>query len=151
MATSIKNLRLLSLDGGGIRGLSTLLILQRIFYVLDQKLDSNWNRPLKPCQFFDLIAGTSTGGLIAIMLGTFGMTIADCISEYLELAPKIFPAEGFVARSTPLRLLKGLRGSSRFDARILENEMKKLIQKYLGRNPELALEDVPLSEDTCRV
>jgi patatin-like phospholipase/acyl hydrolase len=151
MAKTTKNLRLLSLDGGGVRGLSSLLILRRIFHVLDQKLDSSWKRPLKPCQFFDLIAGTSTGGLIAIMLGTLGMKIDDCIQEYLELAPKIFPTEGFVVRSKPSKLFKAVRGSARFDAMALENEVKKLVEKYLRREPDSALEDVPLSEDSCRV
>ena len=106
---------------------------------------------MKPRQFFDLITGTSTGGLISIMLGTLGMTIDECIREYLELAPKLFPAKGFVARSKASRLFQGLRSTSRFDATTLENEVKKLIQKYLQSNPESALEDVPLSENSCRV
>jgi patatin-like phospholipase/acyl hydrolase len=117
----------------------------------NKRSDPSWKRPLKPCHFFDLIGDTSTGGLIAIMLSTLGMTIDDCITEYMELAPRIFPREGFVARSRISRLLKGLRGTARFDATTLEDEIKKLVQKYLGPNLELALDDVPLSEDSCRV
>ena len=45
-----------------MRGLSSLLILKRIMYVLDGKVDSAINRPLLPCHYFDMIAGTSTGG-----------------------------------------------------------------------------------------
>jgi patatin-like phospholipase/acyl hydrolase len=62
--------RILSLDGGGIRGLSTLLILKNILDSVrrESKIDS-----LLPCEYFDLIGGTSTGGLIAIMLGRLGM------------------------------------------------------------------------------
>jgi hypothetical protein len=35
-----------------------------------------------PCHYFDYIAGTSVGGLIAIMLGMFGMSVDDCINEF---------------------------------------------------------------------
>ena len=52
-----------SLDGGGVRGLVSLLILRRLLYLV------NHRSPPKPCEVFDFIAGTSTGGLIAIMLG----------------------------------------------------------------------------------
>jgi hypothetical protein len=85
------------------------------------------------------------------MLGTLSMTIDQCIQEYLKLAPKIFPEEGFVAGSKALKFFKGLHGTTRFDATTLEKEMKKLIDKYLERDSELALEDVPLSDDACRV
>ncbi|KAI1407273.1 FabD/lysophospholipase-like protein [Hypoxylon sp. FL1857] len=47
-------------------------------------------KPFLPCHYFDYIAGTSTGGLIAIMLGRFRMTVDDCIHEYLHLAGKVF-------------------------------------------------------------
>jgi patatin-like phospholipase/acyl hydrolase len=50
------NLRLLSLDGGGIRGLSSLMILGRLMETIDA------SNPPKPCEYFDMIAGTSTGG-----------------------------------------------------------------------------------------
>ena len=61
--------RVLSLDGGGVRGLSSLLILSEIMEDIDRVTDE----PPKPCDYFDLIGGTSTGGLIAIMLGLLRM------------------------------------------------------------------------------
>ena len=49
-------------DGGGVRGLASLLILKRIMWALDERLGRDVKRPLLPCQHFDMIAGTSTGG-----------------------------------------------------------------------------------------
>ena len=52
---------LLSLDGGGVRGLSTLYILKGLMDRLNQARPKG--APMKkPCEEFDLIGGTSTGG-----------------------------------------------------------------------------------------
>jgi patatin-like phospholipase/acyl hydrolase len=56
MAPSTNGLRLLALDGGGVRGLSSLMILQQLMSRL------NPQSPPKPCEYFDMIGGTSTGG-----------------------------------------------------------------------------------------
>jgi len=70
--TDIKHCpRILSLDGGGVRGLSSLLILREIMEEIGRRTKAA-ETPL-PCECFDLIGGTSTGGLIAIMLGRLGM------------------------------------------------------------------------------
>jgi patatin-like phospholipase/acyl hydrolase len=53
---------LLSLDGGGVRGLSSLYILQSIMNRLNFMREEAGLRPKKPCEIFDLIGGTSTGG-----------------------------------------------------------------------------------------
>ena len=54
---------LLSLDGGGVRGLSTLYILKSLMDRLNHERKENGNLPsVKPCEVFDLIGGTSTGG-----------------------------------------------------------------------------------------
>lgn len=54
-------LYLLSLDGGGVRGLSTLYILKGLMDRLNQAQPKD--APIKkPCEVFDLIGGTSTGG-----------------------------------------------------------------------------------------
>lgn len=63
--------RILSLDGGGVRGLSSLLILRDVMEEIGRRTKAA-QTPL-PCQYFDLIGGTSTGGLIAIMLGRLAM------------------------------------------------------------------------------
>jgi len=63
--------RILSLDGGGVRGLSSLLILREIMEDIEQRTGAS--ETPRPCDYFDLIGGTSTGGLIAIMLGLLGM------------------------------------------------------------------------------
>ena len=57
---------LLSLDSRGVRGLSTLYILKNIFIQLNHGR-SLINLPLvKPCEVFNLIGGTSTGGYVLI-------------------------------------------------------------------------------------
>lgn len=55
-----KGLCLLSLDGGGVRGLSTLFILRDVMNHLNRERGEG--RHVKPCEVFDLIGGTSTGG-----------------------------------------------------------------------------------------
>lgn len=57
-------IRILSLDGGGIRGIITCVILKYIEEQL-QKLD---NPTAKIGDYFDLVAGTSTGGILASIL-----------------------------------------------------------------------------------
>lgn len=53
-----KDLCLLSLDNGGVRGLSSLQILKQLMEAIDP------DHPPKPCDYFDMIAGTGTGGYV---------------------------------------------------------------------------------------
>ena len=53
---------LLSLDGGGVRGLSTLLILKRLMDRTNAERSTRGLTLAKPHELFDLIGGTSTGG-----------------------------------------------------------------------------------------
>jgi len=77
--------RVLSLDGGGARGYLTARILANIELTLDAA-----NKDTKPVgQRFDFIAGTSTGGIIALGLAT-GRTAAEIVSFYETLVPVIF-------------------------------------------------------------
>ncbi|EWZ28291.1 hypothetical protein FOZG_17997 [Fusarium oxysporum Fo47] len=59
MASSVP-LKILSLDGGGIRGISSLLILEHIMEKIRETRGLGHVR--RPCEHFDLIGGTSTGG-----------------------------------------------------------------------------------------
>lgn len=77
-----KPFRVLSLDGGGIRGLYTASILQRL---LNRYGDGNKDLG----RGFDLIAGTSTGGILAMALAS-GVPVAKIIQLYKEAGPRIF-------------------------------------------------------------
>jgi patatin-like phospholipase/acyl hydrolase len=77
-------LRILSLDGGGIRGISSLYILKSLLEQAEQDREAAARNialrrqapsttTLRPCEIFDLICGTSTGGLIALLLGRLEM------------------------------------------------------------------------------
>lgn len=53
-----------SKDGGGIRGLSPLLMLKEIFFRIQQ--ENELDSPPRPCEIFDLAGGTGTGGYVLI-------------------------------------------------------------------------------------
>ncbi|CAE6510762.1 unnamed protein product [Rhizoctonia solani] len=80
--------RILSLDGGGVRGYSALIILEA--FMLRVKLHYESEEDILPADFFDLIIGTSTGGIMALMLGRLRMSVADCIKAYQALSSRIF-------------------------------------------------------------
>src|SRR5947207_9104557 len=77
-----KFFRILSLDGGGIRGVFPAAFLAR--------LEEHLEHPIG--RYFDLIAGTSTGGIIAIGLG-LGLSAGDIVKLYVEQGPAIFDQE----------------------------------------------------------
>lgn len=110
---------ILSLDGGGVRSFSSLLILQELMRAVGEHerrlnpdaissayspvvncLPDEGPIPLAdgtrsilgylPCHYFDYVSGTSTGGLIAIMLGRLRMSVDEVIEEYKELSAKVF-------------------------------------------------------------
>ncbi|KKF94956.1 Vegetative incompatibility protein HET-E-1 [Ceratocystis platani] len=80
-------LKVLSLDGGGVRGLSSLLILKKIAeHIRDTE---GYTEIQKPYEMFDLIGGTGTGGIIAIMLGRLKMTLHQSIEAALLAMTKV--------------------------------------------------------------
>ncbi|MRJ03082.1 MAG: patatin-like phospholipase family protein [Epsilonproteobacteria bacterium] len=77
--------RILSLDGGGIRGYLTISILERI----EKGLNRFYGDDLPIGQRFDLIVGTSTGGIIATALA-LGKSARETRELYENLVQKIF-------------------------------------------------------------
>ena len=53
-----------------------------------------------PHHVFQLVAGTSTGGLIALMLGKMGMTVEECVNQYEKLSKKVFGKKHLRGRIT---------------------------------------------------
>jgi patatin-like phospholipase/acyl hydrolase len=78
--------RILSLDGGGIRGALTLGFLKKLETILRQ---IEGNPDLLLCDYFDLIGGTSTGSIIASALA-IGKTVDEITELYMNLGGKIF-------------------------------------------------------------
>jgi hypothetical protein len=99
--------RILSLDGGGIRGIVTLEILA----ALEQRLGVDFTKQ------FDLIAGTSTGGMIALGLAA-GVSVSELRRLYIEHGTKIFPARNRRGLAFVLNLIR-----PRYDSRILERQI----------------------------
>ncbi|KIX10657.1 uncharacterized protein Z518_01741 [Rhinocladiella mackenziei CBS 650.93] len=89
-------IRVLSLDGGGVRGYSMLIILQELMhrvYVETHGKPPSRDATPKPCDYFDLIGGTGTGGLIAIMLGRLRMDLETCMDVYVKMTRKVFETD----------------------------------------------------------
>jgi hypothetical protein len=78
---------MLSLDGGGIRGVLTIEVLIEMENQLRQALGAGDDFRL--CDFFDYIGGTSTGGIIAASLAR-GLSAKEVLNFYLEIGPKMF-------------------------------------------------------------
>lgn len=103
-------MKILSIRGGGIRGLAPATLFRDIEDMTGRPFASN----------FDLIAGTSTGGILAIALG-LGISARQIVEFYLEDGPAIFKR----------RLLHrfGLTGS-KYDSKVLQAALQK---RFAGR------------------
>ncbi|RMD40875.1 hypothetical protein DV735_g4252, partial [Chaetothyriales sp. CBS 134920] len=133
---------LLSLDGGGVKGISSLMILQRIMdrvREIENKERSFTDAAERlPRDYFDLAGGTSTGGLAALMMFRLGMSTSQTIDQYKTLASKVFAPTiaGFEIHKLPLgyslgnlwlwakRLIKG----ASFSADRLEDAIDTVLQ-----------------------
>jgi hypothetical protein len=107
--------RILSLDGGGIRGTLTLGFLKRIETILRERHN---NPSLKLADYFDLIGGTSTGAIIAGALA-IGMDVDTIRERYLDLGGKIFSSKSSI---------NFLFYSQKFDVKHLEKSLCDIFQ-----------------------
>lgn len=81
----MKKLKVLSLDGGGVRGYLSAKILANV----EQLLNETYNEDINIGQRFDLITGTSTGGIIACAL-SIGTSAKEIFNLYETLIPEVF-------------------------------------------------------------
>lgn len=72
---SKRGLRILSMDGGGMRGMATVQMLRNIERGTGRRIH----------EMFDLICGTSTGGMLAVALGIKLMDLDQCEEIYKTL------------------------------------------------------------------
>lgn len=84
--------RILALDGGGLRGIVTLSMLAEIESLLKEQ--HGGAESFRLSHYFDLIAGTSTGAIIAAALAR-DMTVAELTKKYLSLGKSVFQKSWF--------------------------------------------------------
>ncbi|CDP01333.1 unnamed protein product [Coffea canephora] len=162
MATTVSALKpqsygncvtILSIDGGGIRGIIPGVVLGYLETEL-QKLDGS---DVRLADYFDVIAGTSTGGLVTAMLTAPNESkrplyaAKDIKDFYLEECPKIFPQEKPHLFSGVESLVKSVTGP-KYDGKYLHS----MVQEKLGQtrlhdtltNVVIPAFDVKLSQPT---
>ena len=110
-------MKVLSIDGGGIRGLIPALVLAEIEQRTSRRI----------AELVDMIAGTSTGGILACALGKPDpLPAAEIASLYVEEGPRIFD------RSL-LKQITSLGGY--LDERYSSSGLEKALDRYLGDTP----------------
>lgn len=116
--------KLLALDGGGIRGIITIEVLGEMERMLQDKLGAGDDFTL--AQYFDYVAGTSTGAVIATCL-SLGMRVDEIRKFYLESAELMFEKAA---------LFKRLR--YKFEDEPLANKLRTVFAEKTGEdNPTL--------------
>ncbi|KAG8375432.1 hypothetical protein BUALT_Bualt10G0099400 [Buddleja alternifolia] len=120
---------ILSIDGGGIRGIIPAKVLEFLESEL-QKLDGE---DARVADYFDVIAGTSTGGLVTAMLTAPDANnrplyaAKDIVPFYVKHGPKIFPQIGGVLGSVVSTLVQ--LGGPKYNGKYLH----KIIRENLGQ------------------
>lgn len=109
--------RILSIDGGGIKGAFPAAFLAAVEDTIGDRI----------ANYFDLIVGTSTGGIIALGLG-LGLPANAILSFYEELGPLIFKGNPF------LKTLRHLVLSKYDDAPLRKALESKLGNRTLGES-----------------
>ncbi|KAF2634528.1 FabD/lysophospholipase-like protein [Massarina eburnea CBS 473.64] len=125
---------ILTLDGGGIRGYASLIIIQRLMHEIaecEKRMeDSHGPVPdsgrrtfnedeLLPCHYFDYMYGTSTGGLISVMLARLRMTVPQCLEIYRKVGNDLF---GHRRNILPL--------ATKFHHKPLEKAVRTIVSEY---------------------
>ena len=118
-----KPFRILSIDGGGICGILPAAVLS--------ELEARYLGGDPVTRHFDMVAGTSTGGIIALGLGA-GLRASDALQLYMEHGAEIFPRGNVFQRA-----IKNARHKFRFiyDDAVLEERLRKTLgNRVLGQS-----------------
>jgi patatin-like phospholipase/acyl hydrolase len=115
-----KPLRILAIDGGGIRGIIPAVVLAAI--------EKQSGKPI--CELFDLVAGTSTGGILALGMMKPGQqagkpqyAATDMLELYFKEGATIFPHSVWREIKT---------GKGTLDEKYPSDGVESALQKYFG-------------------
>lgn len=114
-----------------MRGYSMLIIVQelmhRTFVETEGRAPRRHEIP-KPCDHFDLIVGTGTGGLIALMLGRLRLDLETCKELYVRMTRLVFETDKTIG-GLPYR-------STLFKASKLEEAIKAAVREHTVHDKE---------------
>ncbi|KAK8211633.1 acyl transferase/acyl hydrolase/lysophospholipase [Phyllosticta paracitricarpa] len=136
--------------GGGIRGYSSLLMVQQLMHEIakwetrlemeeaaadaERRMSGTSTPPfeprifneneLLPCHYFDFMYGTSTGGLIATMLGRLRMSTPQCLDLYRKVGDDLFGK-----RRSRLPLI------TKYHHKPLESAVKEIVRRHCKNHP----------------
>jgi hypothetical protein len=113
-------LNVLCLDGGGCRAIMQLILLMHLLQQVEPTKDA---ATLRPCQYFDLICGTSSGGCLALMLGRLGMSVGEAMDAFDRFVYQIYGKGADLAQLIATGNLYRLKG--------LEDAVDALLQGYI--------------------
>ncbi|GLT57143.1 hypothetical protein SLA2020_301320 [Shorea laevis] len=123
-----KIVTVLSIDGGGIRGITPATLLG----CLESQLQELDGPNARIAHYFDVIAGTSTGGMLATMLTAPNKDnrpmyeAKEIIGFYLKHCPKIFPQKGSKYFLGSLASLMGPKYSGKYLRRMINQELRDI-------------------------
>ncbi|KAK9136062.1 hypothetical protein Syun_015392 [Stephania yunnanensis] len=121
---------ILSIDGGGIRG----VIPGTILAFLESELQALDGGDARLADYFDVIGGTSTGGLVTTMLIAPNeksrpiFSAKDIVSFYVEHGPKIFPSKSSGRLCSIANLVKSSVMGPKYDGKYLKGLLDKLLK-----------------------
>ncbi|KAH7413353.1 acyl transferase/acyl hydrolase/lysophospholipase [Cadophora sp. MPI-SDFR-AT-0126] len=96
-----------------------------------------------PYHYFDWIAGTSTGGLNAIMLGRLRMSVDECLKDYADLAKKVFGKPRWASyRFSPFFWF-----CAKYSGDRMSDVVKKVVDEHLCQGEGYAF---AMNKDMCR-
>lgn len=131
-----------------------LIILQELMYRTYVECEGKPPRRdqiPKPCDHFDLIAGTGTGGLIALMLGRLRLDLETCKEVYVRMTRKVFETDKTIAgipyRSTLFKASKleeAIRECVR-EHTVFEAEGNDMSNTNTNTNPRSSISSLPYS------
>jgi len=114
--------KILSLDGGGVRGALTLGYLEKVESLLRQRFN---NETLVLSDYYDLIGGTSTGAIIAACLA-IGQPVKDIVALYTELGAVVFGQRRYPIIPRSWKMLRSLFKSS-YKSEVFEALLRKTL------------------------
>ncbi|XP_015090060.1 calcium-independent phospholipase A2-gamma isoform X1 [Vicugna pacos] len=118
-----RGIRILTIDGGGTRGVVALQTLRKLVELTQKPVH----------QLFDYICGVSTGAILAFMLGLFHMPLDECEELYRKLGSDVF-SQNVIVGTVKMSWSHAFYDSQAWE-NILKDRMGSSLMIETARNP----------------